>query len=288
MTSISLFRLCPVNIGSFWQASLACCPPRRTKLSPSIAVPYQRLRWSRRLCVISPRCYSAIVYFPDVCRCGPWKENHLETPCFSSVASAQGSFTVLLLFKFLGGDHDRGITPLFSYTAEKNGRKLEADLTCLYKSSTRQDSATHVLHAECKSLNRFEPEDVSRMGLLAEEFPGSGLIFGTLNDSLDPSEIEIIKPFVQAEWDKRLQGQPYNAVIILTGVELFSLRGLSDCWRGKGGLYEKFDKRSFEHADPESMADATQQLYFGLPSWYEWSELQAAKKKKKKRVAKHK
>tara|TARA_R110002096_G_scaffold101316_1_gene223996 strand:+ start:1312 stop:3510 length:2199 start_codon:yes stop_codon:yes gene_type:complete len=201
---------------------------------------------------------------------------------------AQGSFTVLLLFKFLGADHDRAITPLFSYTAAKNGRKLEADFTCLYKSSARRDLTTYVLHAECKSFNRFDLDDISRMKLLAQEFPGSGLIFGTLNDSLNPEETEIIKAFALAERDKKLRGKPYSPVIILTGVELFSLHGLSDCWSGKGGLYEEFDKRTFEYAEPELMADATQQLYLGLPSWYEWSEQKTKRKKRNKRVPRHK
>lgn len=200
-------------------------------------------------------------------------------PFASSIA--QGSFTVLLTLKFLSGDHGRGITPLFSYKAEKDGKELEADLTCLYKRSTWRETGTHVVHAECKSFNLFEQRDMDRMKDLAEAFPGAVLVFSTLNESLNKTEIKIIESLACAERKKRLRGVQYSPVVVLTGIELFSSRGIRECWERRGGLYEQFHNRSFDFSELPSLADATQQLYLGLPSWCEWSEAEGKKRSKK-------
>lgn len=197
-------------------------------------------------------------------------------------STAQGSFTVLLTLKFLSGNHDRGITPLFSYKAEKDGKELEADLTCLYKRSSWRDSRTHVVHAECKSFNNFEKRDITRMEDLAEAFPGAVIIFSTLKESLQETEIEIIGALAHTERKKRLRGVPCSPVVVLTGIELFSSRGVRECWDGRGGLYEEFHKRSFDYSDLFTLADATQQLYLGFHSWHEWSEEEWNKRRLKK------
>jgi hypothetical protein len=189
-----------------------------------------------------------------------------------ATSSAQGSFTVLLTLRFLGRDMDQGITPLFSYKAEKDGRVLEADLTCLYKKSTWHESKTDVVHAECKSFSGFEKQDLIRMKDMSEAFPGSSLIFATLKDSLEKQDIKMLQPFVHAERKKRFRLKPYSPVIILTGTELFSSHGILACWKGKGGLYDQLSERSHELSELPKLADATQQLYLHLPGWYDWSE----------------
>ena len=199
-------------------------------------------------------------------------------PFASSVS--QGAFSVLLVLKFLSGRglHDNGITPLFSYTAKKDSKELEADLTCLYKPSTWRETRTQIVHAECKSFNSFKQDDIKRMKVLASEFPGATLIFATLKEKLSPAEIVSIKAMAQSQRGKRLRGQANSPVIVLTGTELFSSDGAPECWREKGGAYDKFSETRGEWSDLFSIADATQQLYLGLPSWHEWSEVEWKKK----------
>lgn len=204
-------------------------------------------------------------------------------PFASSVS--QGAFSVLLVLKFLAGRgmHDHGVTPLFSYTAKKDGKKLEADLTCLYSASTWRVTKTQVVHVECKSFNGFLPVDFKRMKSLALEFPGSSLIFATFKDALSPKEISSLKKFVISQRKKRLRGLPNSPIIVLTGTELFSMSGAPECWNDKGGLYENFINRGRELSELISLADATQQLYLGLPSWFDWTnEMRAAKSKEEK------
>jgi hypothetical protein len=195
-------------------------------------------------------------------------------------STAQGSFTVLLTYKFLTGHHDRAVTPLFSYTATKNGKLLEADLTCLYKKSTWGDTPMQVIHAECKSFNRFQQRDVDRMTELADAFPNSTLIFATLNESLDEAEMKIIRLMAESERKKRFRNAAYSPLIILTGIELFSSRGYGINWEGRGGLYDDFAK-DFDSSDLNSLAEATQQIYLGLPSWLVWAQSKSSIRSKK-------
>lgn len=184
-------------------------------------------------------------------------------PFASSVA--KGSFTVLLTFKLLGGNIDQEVTPLFSYVAEKDGKRLEADLTCL----KRHETGTDVIHAECKSFNRFERKDIARMKELSAAFPGSALIFATLNNELQESEVKLIQRLAVTERKKEIRGKPSSPVILLTGTELFSHR-LTDVWRKRGGAYAQFSERSYELSKLPILAEATQQLYLNLPPWEEW------------------
>ncbi|MCK4792096.1 MAG: hypothetical protein KAV87_50675, partial [Desulfobacteraceae bacterium] len=183
-------------------------------------------------------------------------------PFASSIA--QGAFTVLLTLKLLGGDFDQGVTPLFSYVAEKDGKRMEADLTCLYKPSTWRETGTYVIHAECKSFNRFERRDTARMKELAAAFAGSALIFATLNCELQESEVKLIRKLAVAERKKKIRGKPSSPVILLTGTELFSHR-FTDKWENKGGAFAQLSQRSFELTKLLVLADATQQLHLNLP-----------------------
>jgi len=199
-------------------------------------------------------------------------------PFASSIA--QGAFTVLLTLKLIGRDHNQGVTPLFSYIAEKDGKRLEADLTCLYKSSMWRETGIHVIHAECKSFNWFERKDTERMKELSAAFPGSALIFATLNNELQESEVKLIRKLAITERKKNVRGKPSSHVIVLTGTELFSHR-FADNWKNKGGVYAQLSQRSLELNKLSVLADATQQLYLGLPSWFEWSEAEWNKRRQK-------
>ena len=181
--------------------------------------------------------------------------------------------------KLLGGEFDQGVTPLFSYVAEKHKKRLEADLTCLYKPSTWRETGTYVIHAECKSFNRFENIDIARMKELSAAFPGSALIFATLNSVLQEQEMKLIQKLAVSERKKKLGGKPNSPVILLTGTELFS-HHIADNWEKKGGIYAQLSQRSFELTKLSVLADATQQLYLNLPSWSEWSEAEWQKRRK--------
>ena len=197
-------------------------------------------------------------------------------------SNAQGAFTVLLLLRFLSGTHDRGVTPLFSYTAKKGSKDLEADLTCLYRPSTWRSTPADVVHAECKTFNSFEKADFERMRFLAEEFPGSVLVFASLKTGITQSEAAAIRAIVQTQRRRRLRRQPSSHVVVLTGTELLSERGVPFCWEGKGELQERFISDHHSYHELAELADATQQIYLGMPGWFDWCESERVKKHARK------
>ncbi len=193
---------------------------------------------------------------------------------------AQGAFSVLLTLKALFGNHSNRITPLFSYIASNGVKKLEADLTCLYKESNWSETPTHVVHAECKSYNYFKNIDLLRMKDLAEIFPGCILIFSTLNDGLNNSEKQLLSKFALSERRKRISNKPYSPVMILTATELYSAN-IADTWGKLEGKYEKHKERARSPYNNLSfLAEATQEIYLDLPPLAEWI---ARHKKAKKR-----
>ena len=153
----------------------------------------------------------------------------------------------------------------------------------MYRGSGWRNKSVQVVHAECKSFNDIEAVDITRMRKLRDEFSGAVLILSVLKESLSEDERKRISALVGTERRKRLQGKEFSPIIVLTGIELFSTNRLRGCWKGRGGVYTKFEERYFDFSDLGELADATQQIYLGLPSWYEWSQEQYRKKTKKKR-----
>lgn len=130
----------------------------------------------------------------------------------------------------------------------------------------------------------FEEQDVARMKRLAEEFPGSILVFATLREGtqLAPAEIKRLRKL--AEWGRHREKRRSRApVIVLTATELFSSYDLGMTWKNKGGKHKEFADAP-PHFDPTNLrrlAEATQQLYLKMPTYWEW--LEAAWKRKVQR-----
>lgn len=195
-------------------------------------------------------------------------------------SSSQGAFSVLLTLKFLAARDNGRITPLFSYTATKDGKQLESDLTCLYKASDRRDSRTHVLHAECKSFGGFEARDFNRMEQLSRDFPGAALVFSTLLDTLDEYSARRLQAIALKHRRNRVSRKPYSPVIVLTATELFSW-GAPECWEDLP-IYKEVDRAALNESLLNVLADATQRLYLTMPSWHDWSEQEWAKRQKRR------
>jgi len=184
---------------------------------------------------------------------------------------SQGAFTVLLTLRLLSHDYSNSVTPLLSYNAKNGKQEIEADLTCLYRTSLPRNSDTQVIHVECKSFNRFEQKDIDRMKILAKLFPNSVLIFATLKSDLKESETKLIAEVVNTEREKQLRNEQYSPVVVLTGTELFS-RNVTEKWEDKGGKFKELYKPRFAMTDLSVLANATQQLYLDLPSFDQWAK----------------
>ena len=130
---------------------------------------------------------------------------------------------------------------------------------------------TELVFAEVKSFGKeaFTPDDMNKMKLLAEAFPGSTLVFATMKEELSQKEINRIRKL--AEWGRvyyKDRNQTRAPVIVLTGTELFTEMSLEESWKEKGGKHKRLIEPGWVRTDNlRVLADLTQQLYLEMPSY---------------------
>ncbi|MDD1753910.1 MAG: hypothetical protein LUQ38_12580, partial [Methanotrichaceae archaeon] len=171
-----------------------------------------------------------------------------------------------------------------------SGKKSEADfiLWNQRKGMLGTDYQTEIVFGEAKSFGRdsFKQDDIDKMKILAESFPGSVLVFATLKDAIELSKEEITRTRKLAVWGREYDRERKRSrapVIILTGTELFTLHYLNKTWEEKGGDHKRLVEPAWVSVRLNNLrilADLTQQLYLGMPSYGKWQE-----EKWKKRIA---
>lgn len=163
-----------------------------------------------------------------------------------------------------------------------SGKKSEADfiLWNQRKQMFGTDYPTEIVFGEAKSFGKdaFKQDDVDKMKLLAESFPGSILVFATMKEAEDLSKDEIERIKKLAEWGREYdkeRKQSRAPVIILTGTELFTPLYLNTAWEEKGGKHKALIEPAWVSVRLNNLrmiADFTQQLYLGMPSYGKWRE----------------
>ena len=140
------------------------------------------------------------------------------------------------------------------------------------------DYPTEIVFGEVKSFGKdvFKASDITKMKLLAETFPGCIIVFATMKEAeeFSPEEIERIRRF--ALWGREYDAQRKQQrapVIVLTGTELFADFSLENAWKNKGGKHKDLTGQRWVHTDSlDVLANFTQQLYLGMPSYEQWRE----------------
>lgn len=200
------------------------------------------------------------------------------------------ALSVVLTLRFFSRQLDLAITSLLSFEAKCGGTTLEADIALLAQPSRLgvrwTPSSADLLFVECKSQNEFKKKDVARLNDLAAKFPGAILVFATMREKLTDAEIRLIRPLAERGRRYLRAERSTNPVLILTSTELLTSEEPVQRWKEKGLLPESHADR-LDWADPmRDVCDTTQQIYLGMPSWYDW--LDAKRKKmeaRKKRAA---
>jgi hypothetical protein len=205
---------------------------------------------------------------------------------------ARGGYAASLSIRFfseLVGFHDSA-NVTWSGGLELNlpdKRKVEADFILWFQRRRMfgNDRQTEIVFGESKSfgLDAFQADDIDRMKILATQFPGSVLVFSTMKlpAELSPGEIQRLTKL--AMWGREYvseRRQSRAPVIILTGIELFATFSVSSTWRQLGGKHAELIQPGWVRTDSlRSLADLTQQLYLGMPSYSEWREEKWKKRK---------
>jgi len=198
---------------------------------------------------------------------------------------AKGGYASALAIRFFSeviGQMDRGGVT-WSSSQEltlPTGKKIESDFILWYqrKQMFGTDYPTEIIFGEAKSFGRdvFKDEDINNAKLLAQTFPGAVLVFATMKEENEISKEEMARIKKLAEWGREYdedKDQTRAPVIVLTGTELFMAHSIQDSWKEKGGKHAQFISPGWVRVDNlRVLADLTQQLYLGMPSYHAWME----------------
>ena len=209
---------------------------------------------------------------------------------------ARGGYAAALSIRFFADVIGRMDTSEVTWSSGQeltlvSGKKSEADfiLWNQRKQIVGTDHPTEIVFGEAKSFGKdaFKNDDISKLKILAESFPGSIIVFATLKEAedLSPEEIERIRKLAQwgREYDKEKK-QSRAPVIMLTGTELFSAHDLNSSWKEKGGKHKELIEPAWVRTDNlRVLANLTQQLYLGMPSYGQWREEKWKKRNERER-----
>lgn len=201
---------------------------------------------------------------------------------------ARGGYAASLAIRFFANVLWEGITegPGVTWSSGQeltfsSGKKLEIDF--ILWSQRRQmfgnDHSTEMVFGEAKSFGKdaFKQDDIDTMKLLAQSFPGAILVFATIKEAGEMLQEEISRIKKLAEWGREYdkeRKQSRAPVIILTGTELFTSYHLDIEWKEKGGKHQELIKHILGGRidNLRMLANLTQQLYLGMPSYEKWRE----------------
>jgi hypothetical protein len=135
---------------------------------------------------------------------------------------------------------------------------------------------------KCKSFDRFETRDFSRMRDFAKAFPGATLVFSTFRKELTTAEKKAITKI--ADLGRRpLGGDRWeNPVMVLTGLELFSREKMPYCWKAAKSPYDRLADVPFAPDLVEGVCRATQEIHLGMEPYAKWLERWHATRQSKK------
>ena len=162
-----------------------------------------------------------------------------------------------------------------------DGPKVEVDFIVWHQRRNMtiddQSSRTDIVFGEAKSFGRdsFHTKDVANLKAIAQRFPGSVLVFATMRQPSDMSASEIRAIRKLALWGREpieRERRTRAPVVVLTGIELFSGFSLEETWRKRGGRHAALVDATWRRTDNlRVLADVTQQLYLGVPSYADWA-----------------
>ena len=216
---------------------------------------------------------------------------------FALPGYAKGGYSAALAIRFFAdviGGMDRSEVTWSSGQELKLPPDKKSEVDFILWNQRKQmfgtDYPTEIVFGEAKSFGKdtFKEDDVNKMKLLADSFPGAVLVFATMKEANELSKGEVKRIKKLAEWgreyDKERQ-QTRAPVIMLTGTELFTAHYLDQSWKEKGGKHEQLITPAWVRTDNlRVLADLTQQLYLDMPSYSTWHEEKWKKRLELKRT----
>lgn len=195
---------------------------------------------------------------------------------FSVPDYGRGAYSALLALRVLKNTPGSHADMTFStaMNLKINNVSTEVDFVA-WRREERLDAhqPPDLIVGETKSLGQgdlIKPKDLEKLAVIGRKLPGATIVIAVLRDDFTTTEKKALRQFVK--WGRRPddQGRPTNSVILLTAHELFFDLHISATWKNLGEPHKSFS--DYEHTrNLHNFADATQRIYLGLPSFYDWS-----------------
>ncbi len=208
---------------------------------------------------------------------------------FSVPDYGRGSYGALLALRVL--DHFRSTMDRMTFATAMNlsfdGIQREVDFIAWHGDERMQEThrPPQLIIGEAKSLGPGElitASELAKLKTVAAKLPESVIVIAVLRDHFTATEKKILTKFVA--WGRRanVYGEPTNPVLLLTAHELTMDHHLSSTWKALGGKHARF--ADYEHSRTLfNLADATQQIYLGMPAFHQeraeyWKKRHARRK----------
>jgi hypothetical protein len=184
---------------------------------------------------------------------------------------ARGGYAVALTLRSIARDHDAEIT--WSTGLDLKELDCEIDFAAWWRRGSMLDDEREepvFVFGEAKSFGRdaVDVRSIERLRSVGERFPRAIIIVSTLKQISEYSHNELSQLRELARWGRarRIAGKPRNPLIVLTGKELFSSWGIRRAWATDGNpVFVRHANIGLN--DLLQLAEATQQLYLGLPNF---------------------
>lgn len=194
---------------------------------------------------------------------------------FSAPDYGRGSYSSLLTLRVLTRINSSISEMTFSTSMNLyfDDMKREVDFIAWWSDErVRRDNwrPPQLIIGETKSIGQGElivARDLAKLKSVAAKLPGVVIVISVLRDHFTRTEKELLKKFVN--WARRVNvhGEPTNPVVLLTSHELTSDDVLSATWDNLGGAHARFADECTRNL--LEFANATQQIYLGLPSFHQ-------------------
>ncbi len=194
---------------------------------------------------------------------------------FAAPDYGRGGYSVALTLRCIAERHEVEIA--WSTGLVLDSLNCEVDFAAWCRRSSILDEERDepiLIFGEAKSFGKDSIDDaaIANMRQVAERFPRAMMIISSLKAISEYSTEEVQRLTDLAKWgrSRALEGRQRSHLIVLTATELFSEYGITQAWKAIGGRAAQLvEHASVDLTDLDQLAEATQQLYLGLPPFYE-------------------
>lgn len=222
------------------------------------------------------RCDHCLKEFPHP-QARPYWQNQWQyrvSGPFASPGFAQGAYTTVLTLRAFQALGSIGTAQTWtSGLLLPDNREIDLALWYRREGAGRDGEEPRFIIGEAKSFGEgdiVKGKDIETLKWTAERLPGAFMVVSVLKRAFTRSEKQRLVELARWGRSTRINGEPRNPLIVLTGTELFADHDIRAEWKAAGGLAAELTKHPSTRLDNLiELAEITQRVYLDLPPFYD-------------------